>query len=83
MRTPREREQRQLRLWVRGRSRHDLVSDTCCPDYSCCRPELQAPLELREHYAALVTQGDLWGVLRLRLAFLQRTITEVSATIEA
>jgi hypothetical protein len=67
--------QRQLRQWVSGQSTHDRANDRCCPDYSCCRPELQAPREEREHYAALVEQGELWAAQRMRLRFLRRAAT--------
>ena len=70
----RRRADRQLLLWVRGRSVHDWAQDRCVPDYSCCRPELAAPLEEREHYAALLAAGDLWPAVRLRLLFLKRAV---------
>ena len=47
----------QLRLWVAGESVHNGVpkdpEGECCPDFSCCKPELQAPKEEREHFASL------------------------------
>ncbi len=75
----RARQEHQLRQWLRGRSTHDYRTDTCCPDYSCCHPELQAPLEQREHYYTLYQQGDLWRVQRLRLEFLGRTVPQLAA----
>jgi len=27
-------------LWVDGESQHNKVDDECCPDFSCCHPEL-------------------------------------------
>ena len=30
----------QLRMWIHGVSIHNAFSDECCPDFSCCRPEL-------------------------------------------
>lgn len=26
--------------WVDGRVYHDHINDECCPDFSCCYPEL-------------------------------------------
>jgi hypothetical protein len=78
----RERTEHQIMLWVAGQSVHDDVTDTCCPDYSCCQPERQAPLEEREHYAALCQQGDAWAAARMRLAFLRRTLAEVPELVE-
>jgi hypothetical protein len=37
----------QLRLWVNGESVHNTTPDECCPDFSCCRPELLADKETR------------------------------------
>lgn len=39
----------QLHLWVKGESVHARTGSPppndweCCPDFSCCKPELQAP----------------------------------------
>lgn len=30
----------QTERWVEGDARHNVVDDECCPDFSCCRPEL-------------------------------------------
>ena len=30
----------QGRLWVAGESHHNRIDDECCPDFSCCTPEL-------------------------------------------
>lgn len=40
----------QLRAWVAGDSKHNEFSDECCPDFSCCRPELQWSKESREAF---------------------------------
>ena len=29
-----------LRWWARGFPRHNLIDDECCPDFSCCYPDL-------------------------------------------
>ena len=31
----------QLILWVLGISIHNMYGDECCPDFSCCVPELK------------------------------------------
>tara|TARA_Y100000310_G_scaffold82841_1_gene79433 strand:+ start:362 stop:616 length:255 start_codon:yes stop_codon:yes gene_type:complete len=41
----------QLDLWVRGISTHNNDRGECCPDFSCCKPELLAPVEVRETFA--------------------------------
>jgi hypothetical protein len=46
----------QLRLWVEGKSVHVKVNRKppddweCCPDFSCCHPELQQPKEVRKAF---------------------------------
>jgi hypothetical protein len=40
----------QLERWVRGESIHNPTRDECCPDFSCCRPELQADQNTREAF---------------------------------
>lgn len=32
--------------------RRKMDGGECCPDFSCCKPELQAPREVREAFAA-------------------------------
>lgn len=41
--------QEQLDLWVAGESVH---GDQCCPDFSCCKPELRADADVRRAFAA-------------------------------
>lgn len=31
---------RQTLQWVNGRSVHNDVDDECCPDFSCCHPDM-------------------------------------------
>jgi hypothetical protein len=31
---------RQTLLWVNGRSEHNVQDNECCPDFSCCFPEM-------------------------------------------
>ena len=39
--TPRQnRVVRQTILWVNGKSQHNETDDECCPDFSCCMPDL-------------------------------------------
>lgn len=41
------RVEEQLKLWREGDPQHNKDRDECCPDFSCCRPELLAPEEER------------------------------------
>ncbi|MFQ6609148.1 MAG: hypothetical protein ACE5EE_11575, partial [Fidelibacterota bacterium] len=38
----------QLDRWVEGESIHKSDTDECCPDFSCCRPELLTDKKTRE-----------------------------------
>lgn len=42
----------QLRLWVEGESVHDYDTPQCCPDFSCCKPELKVEKTVREAFVA-------------------------------
>ena len=37
----------QLDKWVEGEPIHNKDRDECCPDFSCCRPELLADKKIR------------------------------------
>ena len=37
----------QLDAWVAGNPIHKQDTNECCPDFSCCRPELGIPIEQR------------------------------------
>ena len=40
----------QLASWVEGVPLHDLKTQECCPDFSCCRAELLAERRTREAF---------------------------------
>lgn len=35
-----ERAKAQMLAWAQGRPYHNRIDDECCPDFSCCKPEL-------------------------------------------
>ena len=35
-----ERAHAQMLAWAEGRPYHENVNDECCPDFSCCFPDL-------------------------------------------
>jgi len=47
-----ERVKQQLEGWLNGNPQHNVIDDECCPDFSCCRPELLQPEEVRKSFAA-------------------------------
>ncbi len=40
----------QTQRWLGGKPVHNDVDGECCPDFSCCQPELLAPIETREAF---------------------------------
>lgn len=40
----------QLTEWVAGNPIHNTLRDECCPDFSCCEPELMWPEETRKEF---------------------------------
>lgn len=37
--------EKQLRSWLKGKPRHNMETNECCPDFSCCIPECEATQE--------------------------------------
>lgn len=35
-----ERTKAQCLKWAQGVSQHNNIDDECCPDFSCCHPDL-------------------------------------------
>ena len=35
-----ERMKSQALAWAQGRPYHEPIDDECCPDFSCCHPDL-------------------------------------------
>ena len=73
----------QLELWVKGISIHNndvsvngkfLIGGECCPDFSCCRPDLLAPKEVREIFAAASRSGKNEVVDRMLGVFLSKLV---------
>ena len=66
----------QLRLWVEGESVHDSdeKGEQCCPDFSCCKPELKAPKEERELFQQLYLDDKNNEYERMLMMFLGRAL---------
>lgn len=35
-----KRAELQVEEWVKGNSQHNYIDNECCPDFSCCKPEM-------------------------------------------
>jgi hypothetical protein len=68
-----EKRDEQLREWVKGNPIHNdagVDGGECCPDFSCCSPELLAPRKVREAFAAARAAGDQAKLNRMLGRFL-------------
>lgn len=45
-----ESVQHQLKEWLEGRPWHNTHSDECCPDFSCCHPDLLWAEDMRKQF---------------------------------
>lgn len=69
----------QLRRWCDGESVHngmrgDPLSE-CCPDFSCCKPSLLQPVEVRRAFLV----ADEAGRERLLMTFLGAMLAEAGS----
>ena len=62
----------QLDLWVEGESKHNAERDECCP-------ELLAPKEVREVFAAAFLSDNEKVTYRMLMEFLGRAIATLMA----
>ena len=69
----RKKHKKQLALWVNGKSIHIPKGD-CCPDFSCCMPELKAPKEERELFQKLYLEKRHNEYERMLMMFLGRAL---------
>jgi len=68
-----KRYKKQLALWVQGKSIH-VHNGICCPDFSCCVPELLAPKEERELFQELYLADKHSEYERMLMMFLGRAL---------
>ena len=65
----------QVRVWaLEDKSIHNKERDECCPDFSCCTPELLAPKAVRELYYRAELSGNHKVVERLLGEFLGKMV---------
>lgn len=66
----------QLQRWVDGDPVHNdnhpagIEGGECCPDFSCCKPDLLAPPEVRQAFQRACEEGDEKTVNRMLAGFL-------------
>ncbi len=59
----------QEELWLGGHSVHNPTRKECCPDFSCCRPNLKWPYDVRQRFV-MGTEEERAELLSLALASL-------------
>lgn len=65
---------KQLQSWLDGKPIHNKRRDECCPDFSCCRPHLLAPPEIRQMFCNATLRNDQETVDKLLTQFLMRLL---------
>lgn len=67
--------EKQLELWVEGKSVHDDEQDWCCPDFSCCQPDFLAPEHERRIFLEAYQRGNNIVMDSMLAEFLGRAIS--------
>lgn len=61
---------KQVDLWVDGESVHNNARDECCPDFSCCIPEIVTDLETKLKFKKAFMEKDFETVDKICHSFL-------------
>ena len=70
----------QLDKWVAGESIHDHENDQCCPDFSCCQPDLAAHIGDREIFRKYYLEGNDSGTMTMLTGFLMKSLESYTKT---
>ena len=70
----------QLEKWVAGESIHDHENDQCCPDFSCCRPDLAAHIGDREIFQKYFLEENECGTMTMLTGFLMKALENYTKT---
>lgn len=68
----------QLLKWVKGESVHNNELGQCCPDFSCCNPDMNTSLEVRELFMEAHLNDDESQKMKLLGMFLGQAISTIS-----
>lgn len=69
-----ERLHQQTLDWSNGRPWHNNIDGECCPDFSCCHPELLAPKKVRERFLKAEQEDDESTKTRMLGEFLSKML---------
>ena len=68
----------QLLQWVKGNSVHNEERNECVPDFSCCNPAINTPIETRELFMEAYLNDDEEQRQRMLMTFLGQSLATVS-----
>jgi hypothetical protein len=68
--------EKQLELWVGGQSVHNSRTGSCCPDFSCCRPEFEWPVEDKKRFAEAYVDENQELYMMMQAKAIERLIRE-------
>lgn len=63
------KREEQLQEWIKGNSIHNKEIDECCPDFSCCGPQM-ASLQKRGKFVEAYYKNDNGTINSLLIEFL-------------
>jgi hypothetical protein len=68
--TPKE----QAEKWLKGESVHNSERDECCPDFSCCRPDIVTPTDEKGRFCKAMDEKDEETINQMLMIFLARSL---------
>ena len=74
-------QEEQLEKWVAGESIHDHENDQCCPDFSCCNPDLAAHIGDREIFQKYFLEGNDSGTMTMLTGFLLNLVMKTKVNV--
>jgi len=67
--------EKQLKLWVKGKPVHNDERNECCPDFSCCQPQLLAPEHERKTFLEAYQKDNEKTLMSMSIEFLGRAFS--------
>ena len=77
----------QLQKWVDGESIHNMSmtgndkDGMCCPDFSCCQPELLAPKDTRLAFQTAYLSGDQATMDKMLSGFFSKLLMRTADSV--
>lgn len=71
----------QLDKWLNGEPLHNYEINKCCPDFSCCKPELIADKKTRHIFCDAYKRGDKDIINTMLMGFLANSLVSESKKV--